>query len=91
MMINYMEKLVYLINDKFNPEFNNIVNLTLLASYNKDNNVSVDKFTKELQKIHEQLSDLPDNLTLHFLDLNSLFNGKDCLNTDGVNTNVSGV
>ena len=44
----------------------------------------------ELQKIH-QLSDLPDHLTLHFLDLISLFKDKDYLNTDGVHPNVSGV
>ena len=90
-MINNMEKLIYLVNNKFNPGFINIVNLTPLASYNKDKIVSVDKFNKELQKIHHQLSDLPDDLTLHFLDLNSLFKDKDYLNTDGVHPNVSGV
>ena len=91
MMINNMEKLIYLVNDKFNPRFINIVNLTPLASYNKDKNVSVDKFNKELQKIHHQLSDLPDDLTFQFLELNSLFKDKDYLNTDGVHPNVSGV
>ena len=91
MMINNMEKLIYLVNDKFNPGFINIVNLTPLANYNKDKNVSADKFNKELQKIHHQLSDLPDDLTLHFLELNSLFKDKDYLNTDGVRPNVSGV
>ena len=90
MMINNLEKLIYLVNDKFNPDFINIVNLTPLASYNKDKNVSVDKFNKELQKIDENLSDLPDNLTLHFLDLHSLFKGKDCLTSDGVHPNESG-
>ena len=92
MMINNMEKLIYLVNGRFNPGFINIVNSTPpLASYNKDKNVSVDKFNKELQKIHHQLSDLPDDLTLHFLDLNSLFKDKDYLNNDSVHSNVSGV
>ena len=34
------------------------------------------KFNKELQKIHHQLSDLPDDLTLLFRDLNSSFKDK---------------
>ena len=91
MMINDMEKLVYLVNDKFNPDFINIVNLTPLTSYTTDKNVSVEKFNKELQKIHQQLNDISDDLTLQFLELNSLLKGKDCLNTDGVHPNVTGV
>ena len=80
MMTNKMEKLIFIVNDKFNPGFINIVNLIPLASYNKDEHVSVDTLNKELQKIHQQLSDLPDDLTLYFLDLNSLFKDKDYLN-----------
>ena len=85
-----MEKLIYLVNDMFNPGFINIVNLTPLQVIIKIK-VSVDKFNKELQKIHHQLSDLPDDLTLHFLDLNSLFKDRHYLKTDGVHPNVSGV
>ena len=91
MIINNMEKLIYLVNDKLNPGSINICNLTRLGSYNKDKNVPVDKFNKEVQKIHQQLSDIPDNLPLHFLDLNSLFKDKDYLHTDGVHPHFSGV
>ena len=89
--VSSLEKLIYLVNQKFSPETISLCTVTPLGAFRKNFNPNVQKLNKQIFNLTRNVKDLGE-VKLDILDINKNFSqNTDALSSDGLHPSDGGV